>query len=83
MAAYRNAESRQARVSASPACTVSSTLPTAKIAGTTEPVLPGLLHDRLRDDATCLVLIPPVLFPPVAALFDAIREAKHMRIGCH
>jgi len=76
MAACRNTESRQATVSARPACcdcTVSGTLPTEKIAGTTGPVLLGLLHDSLRDDATS----------PVSALFDAIREAKRMRICCH
>lgn len=81
MAACRNTESRQATVSAHPACcecTVSGTLPTERIAGTTGPVLLGLLHDAilhdpLRDDATS----------PVSALFDAIREAKRMRICCH
>jgi len=76
MAARRNTVSRQATVSARPACcdcTVSGTLPTEKIAGTTGPVLLGLLHDALRDDATS----------PVSALFDAIREAKRMRICCH
>lgn len=73
MAACRNTESRQEKVSASPACTLTGTLPTEKIAGTTEPVLLWFSHDALSHDA----------LSPAATLFGATREAKYMRICCH